>query len=157
MFYMLRLAACSSYYSSIASWFTCWDWQPVCPITALLPHVLHAEIGSLFVLLHLYCLMLYMLRLAACLSYYSSSALHIQHCQALYRTRSRELQSQEGYNLHPIPLMIFNINGNFYSNSNEVITTIFSTCHDSTAVVACAKIHRDMIVKNGNHSKINCQ
>ena len=74
MFYMLRLAACLSYYISIASCFTCWDWRPVCPITSLLPHVLHAEIGGLFVLLHLYCLMFYMLRLAACLSYYSSIA-----------------------------------------------------------------------------------
>ena len=74
MFYMLRLAACLSYYISIASCFTCWDRRPVCPITSLLPHVLHAEIGSLFVLLHLYCLMFYMLRLAACLSYYISIA-----------------------------------------------------------------------------------
>ena len=33
-------------------------------------------------------------------------------------------------------------------NSNEVITTKFCTCHDSTAVVACAQFYSDLMAEN---------
>ena len=34
-------------------------------------------------------------------------------------------------------------------SSNAIITPIFCTCHDSTAVLACAKIWSDLITKDG--------
>ena len=48
--------------------------------------------------------------------------------------------------------MLFIFYGNLIccsSNSNELIPTNFCTWHDSSAVMSCAKICRDMITKNG--------
>ena len=54
--------------------------------------------------------------------------------------------------------MLFIFYGNLIccsSNSNELIPTNFCTWHDSSAVMSCAKICRDMITKNGITAKQN--
>ena len=57
--------------------------------------------------------------------------------------------------LWPVPLTIFiqiwnviEISNCFSINFKEIITTKFCTCHDSTAVMACAKLCSDQMLGN---------
>ena len=63
-------------------------------------------------------------------------------------------QGQKGHIQGPIPLMIFTIimpiQWKFhYAVISNVIATNFCTCHDSCAVVACAKFCSDQMASNG--------